>query len=684
MKKILIVDDDPNLTLYLRNKLIKAGHEVITESNGILAINRLMDFTPDIIFVDYFLPNINGDLLCKIIRKIDHLKDSYLVLMSAAAKELQFDQSNMCPNAFIAKGIFSETLKYFLSAIEDSDKPLSDRQGFGVMGIESVAPRRMTVELLGKYRHLQTMLDSITDGVVEVLNGQIVYTNPAAVAILGKKQDQLLAAHPLDLFDESEKPKVAALMESQDNKSEIIQLKMPMQAKNKVLSVKKLPLKAGSDTIIIMITDITEQVYTEEALRKYQDRLESLVEERTAALNRTSEKLQQAQKMEAIGIIAGCVAHDLNNILTSIVAYPDLMLLQLPEESPLRKMVMSIQESGKKAAAIVQDLLTMARRGVVTNEVVNLNAIISQYLNSPECEKLKLFHPEVHIMTNLEKNILNILGSPIHISKTLMNLVSNAAEAMHSGGKILITTENRYLDGLFRTTCGNEEVREGDYAALIVSDSGVGISPDDLGRIFEPFYTKKQMGRSGTGLGMTVVWGTVKDHNGYIEVKSDIGKGTAFILYFPATRQELTKKSLLPPLEEFKGKGESILVVDDTEEQRLIISIILTTLCYSVTAVSSGEEAVEYIKNNHADLVILDMSMEPGIDGLETYRLISELRPHQKAIIASGYSETERISASLSLGVGQYIKKPYTLEKIGIAVRQELDKKMPLSAVGEI
>jgi CheY-like chemotaxis protein len=220
---------------------------------------------------------------------------------------------------------------------------------------------------------------------------------------------------------------------------------------------------------------------------------------------------------------------------------------------------------------------------------------------------------------------------------------------------------------------GYDEVREGDYVVLAVSDNGVGIADEDLKKIFEPFYTKKIMGRSGTGLGMAVVWGTVKDHNGYIDVESTEGKGSKFALYFPITRKEADKEESTS-IEEYTGDGEKILVVDDVLQQREIASVLLKKLGYSVDVVSSGEEAVEYMKKNSADLLILDMIMDPGIDGLDTYKKILDLHPKQKAIIASGFSETDRVKAAQTLGAGQYVKKPYTLEKIGLAVKAELSR----------
>ena len=375
--------------------------------------------------------------------------------------------------------------------------------------------------------------------------------------------------------------------------------------------------------------------------------------------------------MEAIGMLAGGVAHDLNNVLSGIVSYPDLMLMDLSEESPLRGPIVTIQNSGQKAANIVQDLLTLARRGVVAKDVTNLNEIIDSYLHSPEHIKLKEFHPGIEIESHLEKDILNIMGSPIHMSKTIMNLVSNAAEATPRGGKILITTKSKYIEKPVR---GYDDVKEGDYIILTVTDTGIGISPEDIERVFEPFYTKKVMGRSGTGLGMAVVWGTVKDHRGYIDIQSVEGEGTTFNLYFPVTRKKISQTKDTLSIEGFKGNGETILVVDDIKEQQEIASSILRKIGYSVSCVSSGEEAVDYLEDHSVDLLILDMIIDSGMDGLDTYKKIIELNPGQKAVIASGFSETGRVKEAQRLGAGQYIKKPYTLEKIGIAVKEELVK----------
>jgi two-component system cell cycle sensor histidine kinase/response regulator CckA len=389
----------------------------------------------------------------------------------------------------------------------------------------------------------------------------------------------------------------------------------------------------------------------------------------TSEFKRLQRKLLQAQKMEAIGTLAAGVAHDLNNILSGIVSYPELILLDMDDDHPLREQLVSIKKSGEKAAAIVQDLLTMARRGVAIKEVVSINEIITDYLRSPEHGNLRSFHPGVRVKVKLDEDLLNISGSPIHLSKTIMNLVSNAAEAISSDGEIVISTYNRYLE---RFLNGYENIPKGEYVVLEVCDTGEGIAESETRKIFEPFYTKKKMGRSGTGLGMAVVWGTVKDHNGFIDLQSFYGQGATFRLYFPVCRKDRIKGAPSMGIDRYMAKGETVLIVDDVEEQREVASCMLKKLGYTVTSASSGEEAVEFIKRNPVDLVILDMIMDPGIGGLETYQRILAAKPEQRAIIASGFSETEQVREAQRIGAGRYLKKPYSLENIGRAVGDEL------------
>ena len=329
-------------------------------------------------------------------------------------------------------------------------------------------------------------------------------------------------------------------------------------------------------------------------------------------------KLRNAEKLESLGAVAGGVAHDLNNILSGIVGYPDLLLLDMEANSPLRQPLLTIKKSGEKAAEIVQDLLTLTRRSVAAKKVVSLNQIVKDFIVSPECRKIIGHLSSLTLRTELHDGILNVVGSDTHLSKTVMNLVANAADAMPAGGAIAISTRDCYFD---KPHAGFEIVPKGEYAILEISDTGIGMSSSDLNRIFEPFFTKKELGRSGTGLGMSVVWGTVKDHDGFFDIITEEGSGTTFVLYFPVSRSEIETPSRVH-IEDYLGKGESILIIDDDQQQRDLAKRMMQRLGYDVHTAVSGESAVALMKDRPYDIVILDMIMPPGMDGLETYRQI--------------------------------------------------------------
>ncbi len=377
-------------------------------------------------------------------------------------------------------------------------------------------------------------------------------------------------------------------------------------------------------------------------------------------------QLVRHQKMESLGLMAGGVAHDLNNILSGIISYPELILMDLPEDSKLRKPIQTIRESGLRAAAVVTDLLTVARGVASQYEIVCINDLINSYLSSPEYREQESLYPKISMNLNLEANLPNCKCSPVHIQKVLMNLVNNAFEAIEITGSITLSTTRQQF------TTRHPEIpllEKGDYILLRVSDSGPGIPAESLQHIFEPFYTKKVIGRSGTGLGLAVVWNSVLEHKGTVEVTSD-DNGTTFTVYLPVTTEE--KVTIAESeAEDLRGTA-SILVVDDDKLQRDISSNILTKLGYTVQTAESGENAIMYLQNHSVDLVLLDMLMEPGINGYQTYKEISELHPGQKAIIVSGFSESNDVKATLRLGANEFIKKPYSIELLGRTVKKAL------------
>ncbi len=505
-------------------------------------------------------------------------------------------------------------------------------------------------------------VDSIFESMSDILlvfglNGKIRTVNRATQNILGYGEEELKGMYFDDVFGEKglfEEGPVISFLKKNAIYSDEERCMYRKNGEEIFVSVSTSYLYDNNgdvDGIICLAKDITEKKRVEQEKHELEKRL------------------HVSEKMEALGRLAGGVAHDLNNTLGAIVGYPDLVIKRLPEDCTYQiKALESIKKSGQKAAAIVSDLLTLARRGIQIKEIVSVNSIINDYCSSPEFEKTRNINYGVKFRKNLQEDLLNIQGSPVHLIKTITNLVTNAAESIDGSGEVEISTTNEYVESSIEGY--NLDMQVGEYVCIEVKDTGIGIPENELVKIFEPFFTKKIMGRSGTGLGMAIVWSTVKDHNGFIDVKSVVGKGTVFKLFFPVVRQELKEESVEESLEDLLGNGEKILIVDDMPEQREIASSLLLALRYSVDAVESGDEALEYLKEEAVDLIVLDMILGTRQDGLDIFHEIKQRYPNIKTVIASGYSETARVKSALKEGAAGYLPKPYTIETIGVIIHE--------------
>ncbi len=505
-----------------------------------------------------------------------------------------------------------------------------------------------------KYRNL---VEAVSDGLaIADLDENIFFANGAACRIFGYPREEIIGMNLCNLVVEDDVDKVKT---GTDLRLEGQSTKYEFSIKRKDGPVRKLHVSAspyyddngkvaGS---IGIFSDVTDLKKAEEERKKLQ------------------EQLERAQRMESLGVLAGGVAHDLNNLLGPLVAYPEIILMKLPEDSPARKQVEMMGNAAKDAAEVIQDLLTLARRGRYEMSPLNINDVIEAYLASVSLVELKANNPKVIIDEKLDPNISNIQGSSPHLMKVIMNLVVNAFDAMSEGGRLKIETTQKHLT---RLDGGHAEVGDGEYVILKIRDSGVGIEKKYLKNIFEPYYSKKEMGSSGSGLGLSVVYGILKDHKGYYDIFSEVGRGTEFVLYFPVCKEEVNRPD---KIESDFGGTESILVIDDVPEQREIASDLLSSLGYKVNTAENGRAAVEYLKKNKADIILLDMIMEKDFDGLDTYREIIKIHPGQKAIIVSGFSATHRVNKAMDLGAGNYIRKPYSRDQLAQAIRAELDKK---------
>ncbi len=380
-------------------------------------------------------------------------------------------------------------------------------------------------------------------------------------------------------------------------------------------------------------------------------------------LKRLQRLESRAQRLEMAGSVAGQVAHDFNNLLGPLMAYPELIRDEVPANHSVHEYVDSIEHAAQRLSDINHQLLTLSRRGHYNQVPLDLNEVIKQVVAG--------FKPKTTFVidTNYGMDLKPITGGASQLYRLILNLVQNASDATNNMGTLTITTEDF---NCVSTSDANSNIPKGEYIRLTLSDTGCGIPEDVALQIFDPFFsTKKTNRRRGSGLGLSIVDAVTKDHNGYLEMESQVGSGTSFYLYFPITR-ESTNDS---PREKTLVGTETILIVDDDVLQGDVMCRVLKKLGYTLATAESGEEAISILKETRYNLIILDMIIPPGIDGAETYQKILEFNPDQKAIIVSGFSETDQVLHAQALGAGEFVKKPIKKSTIATAVRRELDRK---------
>ncbi len=472
--------------------------------------------------------------------------------------------------------------------------------------------------------------------------GQYVEVNEAACAMTGYSAAEL---GQLFIYNLTPAASAAAILELFEELKSAGRVRSELELQRKDGSVFWASLEAVSlseDRFMGFCADITET-------RRLQE-LES-----------------RAARLETAGTIAGQVAHDFNNLLAPLMAYPQFIREELPADHQALQFVELIEVAANKIAGINQDLLAMGRRGHYNLVPLRLNAIVINALS-----EIHSYPATLVCDLDLDPDLANILGGSAQLSRMIANLLHNARDAMHDQGRIVIKTDNMLVDGRSEVA---GQVPDGQYVLLTISDTGSGISADIVERIYDPFFTSKTTDKKrGSGLGMSVVDAVVKDHSGFIDLKTRVGQGTSFYIYLPATEA---------PVEDMGRNdictgSESILIVDDDNIQRVVSKQILARLGYDVHTVASGEAAVQHLQRNSRDLLVLDMVLANGIDGTETYRRILEDNPDQQAIILSGFSESERVVAAQELGAGVFVKKPVTSSILSAAVRTEIDRKRTL------
>ncbi len=506
-------------------------------------------------------------------------------------------------------------------------------------GEDITESRRTREELKASEARYRSYVDNAPDGIfISDAEGNYIDVNKASAGLTGYSREELLSMNIMDLVPEEGRK----------------------FAERHFKECVKYGKSSGSAPFTMK--DGNERYWTVEAVKLSDDKFLGFVKDITE-MKRLRDLKSRAERLETAGTIAGQVAHDFNNLLGPLTAYPDFIREMLPAGHEAHSYLNDIENAAIKIADINQDLLAMGRRGHYDQEILDLNQIVRHVVND-----LNFNADTIKTELILEENLFRIKGGKAQLHRILANLLANAKDALRDFGTITVKTENYYADD---TSLAFGRVPIGEYVKLTVTDDGCGIPDDIRDKILDPFFTTKKADKKrGSGLGLSVVDAVMKDHRGYLDLSSKIGCGSSFYLYFPVTR-DAEKES--ETLEEMKG-CETLLVVDDDAVQREVSSRLLERQGYKVITAESGEEALKIVEKEKPDIVILDMVMSPGIDGTETYRRLIRINPGQKAILVSGFSETNRVKEAQKSGAGAFVKKPLTKQAIAAAVRRELDR----------
>ena len=624
-KKILVVDDNQMILKFFANILERAGHQVAVAEDGFSALNMLTSFTPDILFVDIIMPKIGGDTLCKIVRKMHHLDNCYMVVISAAVYEMKLDYSEIGVNACIAKGPFGTMAENILLAVKESDYPGIAGKTKSIGGTNGLYERQIVKELLSRKYHLETILESIDEGILEIFSEKIVNANSAAFSLFGIPEENLLGSHLPDLFSKSVGIKVEKMLQSKTGKPVEIGYSTPVELNGRQVIIKSLPMKGEKSTSILLITDVSER-------------------------RKLELQLQHAQKMEAIGTIASGVAHNFRNTLAGIMFNSQLIQMDRKDDPALYEIAERINACVQRGSQLVDSLVQFARKQTKKEfHSIDLSAVIFDIYQLIR----KSFDKKIVIHMEANKS-LPIMGEYLGLSQALMNLCNNAKDAMPEGGELTIKAS-----------------KEGSKAVVIISDTGSGMDTETIEKCFDPFFTKKEIGE-GTGLGLSTTYGIVKSYDGEIHVQSEPNKGSVFTLSFPlASSMEPDKHKNKPGIK--LGNGEKVLVVDDEPEFLNATSDLLTALGYRVDIISRPNEALDRYKTWEPDIVLMDRNM-PEMDGIACADEIIKYDPDAIIVVLSGYEDfgPNSISDEKKGLIKGYLTKPIDIVELSVLLTRLL------------
>ncbi|MCX8028207.1 MAG: response regulator [Thermodesulfovibrionales bacterium] len=637
--KILIVEDDTSSLIYLTRALTSKGYDVDSATNGVIALKKVEESRPDLIISDIMMPEMDGFELCKRIKTDERFKNIPFVFYTATYIDKKDAELAMSLGAsrFLIKPmepeLFFEEIEKVLKNHELENLPtyngiLEDIDKLNRMQIEALTRKLdKKVKELEKEREAlrqsehryRRLYESLMDGFAFVdMDGRIKDFNSVYMSITGYSAEELYQITYKDIT-----PKKWHEFEDRIVKEQVLKRgfsdvyeKEYIRKNGEIIPIELRTylvkdIDGNNEGMWAIVRDLSEKKRIE------------------AENKRLQEQLIHSQKLEAIGHLAGGIAHEFNNILHAIIGYASLIDLKMQDDDPLKKYLRELIECANRGSSVTRQILSFSRKQSFEMKPVDINEIIRNI----EKLLLKLTLHNISLVYELSEGSLTVLADKSQIEQVLINLVINARDAMPQGGSIKIKTNQVSAE---KSLTEGQDITAQNYALIIVEDTGVGMDKTTLNRIFEPFFTTKPSGH-GTGLGLSVVYGIIKQHNGYIRVESQKGIGTTFYIYFPLIKDDIKEMGEETP-HEIIGGSETILIAEDDDYVRGFIDSLLTSYGYSVISAKDGKEALQRFLELKDDvrLCIFDLKM-PNMDGKETIVAVKKIKPDCKTILISGF-----------------------------------------------
>jgi CheY-like chemotaxis protein len=636
---VLVVDDDPVNLMLICQTMTDEGYSTVEADCGEAALKAFTECRYDLVLLDVIMPGIDGFETCRKLRALPGGARVPVLIITGLDDEQSINRAfDVGATDFITKPItwplLGHRMRYLLRASESmrdlaqSRERLANAQRIAKMG-------SWEFDLL----HGETMCSEEVFRILEIAVGEAAgEAAPSYEAFIG-------SVHPDD------REQVDRVCRHALRNSEPCEIEHRLLMPDARVKWVKLRGRAGdgddaqNHLFIVTIQDITESKCAKDEKR--------ILEER----------LQHADKMEAIGTLAGGIAHDFNNMLLGIQGYATMTLVNLNQDDPNYERIKRIEQLVQSGSELTNQLLGFARGGRYEVKPTNMNDILE--MSSSMFGRTK---KEITIDKKYERDLCVVEVDRGQMEQVFLNLYVNAWQAMPKGGQIYLATQNILLDDDQKLP---DPVKPGKYVKIIITDNGIGMDEKTRERIFDPFFTTKKMGR-GTGLGLAMVYGIIKNHGGMINVYSELGHGTTFNIYLPASEKEVVKEEMATG--GIARGRETILVVDDEKMISEVSKELLESMGYRVYVAGSGQEALAVYmeKRNQIDLVILDMIM-PGISGGETFDRLREINSKIKVLLSSGYSLDGEARTIIERGCDGFLQKPYQMKRLASKIREILD-----------